>query len=148
MKKLIFYVSFLMLFTGCASTVEYVRNPALNEDNAATVIIYRPNTSYHKFNPEKPFVYIDDKLLGKLGVNSSLRVHLPKGSYKISIKQPFMFMPANESNKLELQVNEHKYYYVRYANDFSGFEGPAGAPIAVGETDLRIVDEENGKIRR
>lgn len=147
--KLPLIINALLIVSACASTNPFVEEPNLTKSNSAQLTIYRPNTSFHKLNPEKPFVYIDDKKLGKLGVGRDLQVNLPKGKYSISIKQPFMFMPFNESNRLELEITENKAYYVRYAYDFTGFEDVlTEAPIATGKADLRIVDERHGKMRK
>ena len=144
-KRMMSCIIVCLLIAGCSSKGTFQRDHSLHEDNAATIIVYRPNTYFHRADPEKPFIYINDTKLGKLGIGSNLRISVPNGKYSISVKQSLLFMPGKETNRLELVVDEHKHYYVRYSYDFSGI---TAGWIVTGEPDLKLVDEKIGKIRR
>ena len=130
----------LVLFTACTTTESHFKhNLSLNRDNSATVFIYRPYTDSPKFDPEKPFIFIDEKKLGKFGENSNIKIRLPRGSYKITIKSSFMQTPYHETDRFELNIDEHKDYYLRFGDNFTG---------NANKSHFSLVDESVGKQRK
>ena len=117
MKKLIltFIVFFYtLLFVGCMKNDVY-RVDNIDETKLVKVYIYRPYTSFHSLNPEKPFFYIDDKYIGKLGVGRELVINVLPGDHTFTVKGSLMFMPGFEHGKIQLKIEEGKEYYLRYA---------------------------------
>lgn len=136
----------IAMLTSCATNNAVIQDSTLNAENSATLVVYRPNTSFHKANPSKPSVYVDGEKLGTLGINRSLRVQLPMGSHVITVKRPFLFMPVFSAGKVSVTIDQPRTYYVRYSYDFTGFmASPGGNASATGSSSLMLVDEAMGK---
>lgn len=136
----------ITLLTSCTTDSAFIQDSVLNDENSAILVVYRPNTSFHKANPSKPSVYVDGKEIGKLGVNRSLRVRLPTGKYVISVKRSFLFMPVFNAGEVNVTFEQHRTYYVRYSYNFTGLiVAPGGNAAATGSSSLMLVDEVTGK---
>ena len=136
----------IAMLTSCTTPSAITQDLSLNDENSATLIVYRPNTTFHKANPSKPSVYVDGKELGKLGVNRSLRVRLPMGRYVITVKRPFLFMPVLSAGDVSVTIDQYKTYYVRYSYEYTGLMvAPGGNTSATGSSSLMLVDEVMGK---
>lgn len=118
-KLWILFVCFISL-VGCNISPKYDVSPDWDKLKLSKVFIYRTDVSYHSFNPEKPFFYINGKQIGKLGTGQSISTMVPAGRHVISIKEPFLFMPSYESATLEFVAEPNKEYYIRYSEDSSG----------------------------
>ena len=141
MKSILIPLILLSIFVSACTTdrSNYIKNHTLNKNNSATVIVYRPSTKLHKFNPEKPFVFIDGKKLGKLAVGDSLKVRLPIGIHEISIKRSQYFVPTFEIQKIDLNIVEQKdeqkdnrkIYYIRY----TGYSADSSGTLELANKD-------------
>ena len=113
----------LAISTGCASAPDYKAPTGISEDKLAKLTVYRSRgfLGYHKFNPEKPFFYIDDQYIGKLGTTEFVEILVTPGKHVISVKDSFLFMPLFESEKIEIECNANEKYYIRYSKDPAGY---------------------------
>jgi hypothetical protein len=122
------------------------RDPNLTNENSATVVVYRPNTSFHRLDPELPFLYVNGQQVGKLAINSAIEIRVPVGEHALSMKEPLLFMPAYESRKVALKAEPGKTYFVRYSRELAGVILAAGGVLS--KTDFDLVPEEIGRQRR
>jgi len=81
----------LLCLAGCAPKVAYVPDSTLTPENSGIITIYRTRTAYHSLNPEKPFAYVDEKQIGKLGVGAVIIVKVSPGSHRFSRREPIFF---------------------------------------------------------
>jgi len=91
-----------------------------NETKRAKLFIYRTNPAYHRFNPEKTFIYVDGNRVGKLGNGQAISTTLKAGNHIVTVKDTFFFMPFTEVGKLQFNAELNKEYYIRYDDDGHG----------------------------
>ena len=115
----------IIFFTGCASTEKYVADNTLSESNSSIVYIYRTDVAYHSLDPEKPFFFLDGKLVGKLGTGEFVRFLVTSGEHYVSSKESFLFTPNSESGNVKGEFEPGKTYYFRYSKDFANMYGTA-----------------------
>lgn len=131
-------ISILSIFCiGCSSTTQYIADTTLNENNASTVYIYRTDVSFHSLNPEKPFFFLDDKLVGKLGTGQSVRFFVAPGEHTITSKESFLFTPGSQSGDIIGEFKSGETYYFRYSKDFSSIYPTGTGFVMSGESSLR-----------
>ena len=122
---------------GCASS-PYQILPEWDKDRLATVSIYRTKTFFHSANPERPYFYIDDRKVGTLGTGMALTTKVESGKHFISVREPILFMPAFESERLEHDFETGKEYFIRYSKDFSGIALIGSSATATGSSKLSV----------
>ncbi|HAQ50828.1 MAG TPA: hypothetical protein DCR13_04695 [Gammaproteobacteria bacterium] len=120
MRKFILILLGLVI-SGCATTQKYLLPKDINSADLATLYVYRTDTYFHSLNPEKPFIYFNDRVIAKLGTGQSAVIKIPKGKHRLSVRQPTLFMPSYESNAFEHNFEAGQNYYVRYSLDFGGW---------------------------
>lgn len=86
-----------LLLTACATREPLTHDPSLNEGNASTIMVYRPNTSFRKMEMDKPFVYLDGKVLDRLSVNRQLMARVSPGEHEVVIKNRCCSCPPTMS---------------------------------------------------
>jgi len=135
-------IVFTIMLVGCSGAPKYEVLPEWNKAELATIFLYRTNVSFHSLNPEKPFFYLDGKFLSTLGTGKSVVTQVLPGKHKITVKEPFMFMPAFENGEIEFEAKSNEKYYIRYSKDFTGI-GVIGTTVATGSTTtLQFANEE------
>jgi hypothetical protein len=123
-------------------------SPAAFSHPDCSVHVYRNKTTFHALNPEKPFLFVGDTKISRLSIGESHCLRLVPGKYTISVKEPFMFMPAHTSGAVEVEVTGTTPIYVRYAKDFGGVFS-AGPVTTVGSTSrLHLVSEGQWRERQ
>jgi hypothetical protein len=140
--------AFVMLFYGCATRTPFLHEAGLTAETSATLVVYRPQTYFHALNPERPFLYIDDKEVGTLSIGGALQLNLKPGSYRLSMREPILFMPAYESRAVSLDVKAGEAYYVRYAREFGGVSVIQGSALIASSTGFDVVPAEIGMARK
>lgn len=143
MKKAV-ATSVLSLLLSACSTPSVQAPSQTTSDGRCSVYVYRTQTLFHSLNPVKPYVYVGDEQIGRLGVGESLCLRLPLGNYTISVRESVLFMPAWSSGKLDVQVTTDKTLYVRYIKDFGGVTPTPGGPIVTGNSRL-LLSEDQGR---
>jgi len=78
------------------------------------LFIYRTNPAYDRYNPEKPFIYIDDNKIGKLGNGQVISTLIKAGTHTVIAKSSFLFMPFGEVGKFKFNAETNKGYFIRY----------------------------------
>src|SRR5437773_2605580 len=124
-SKLFLIAVTVLTVASCATRVPFVQDQNLTESDSANITIYRTRTSFHSLNPERPFVYVDAKEVGKLGVGQDLNLKLTAGEHRFSIREPVLFQPAYESKSLTVTIREGVTYYLRYSKEMSGILLPS-----------------------
>jgi tetratricopeptide (TPR) repeat protein len=77
-----------LLAGACANHKPFVMEQGVDNKDTARVIIYRPDNPYHRFNPESPFLYVDDMYVGKLANKSERSINLMEGKhYRFTFKK-------------------------------------------------------------
>ncbi len=114
-----FFLLIAILISGCSSTDKYQAPSDLAESNAAIVYLYRTDVLYHSLNPERPFFYLDDKLVAKLGTGSFVTFLVSPGQHTLTSKESILFVPSSESGKIAGTFEAGKEYYFRYSKEFS-----------------------------
>lgn len=146
MRKVYYILFLLILFiSGCTSTPTYKISPKWDENKTAKIHIYRADIAFHSLNPEKPFFYIDDMYIGKLGTGHAISIDVLAGKHTITVKAPFLFMPSYEKVRIEIEAVESNEYFVRYAETFSGkyLTCPgSSAIIPTNQTSILLVNKE------
>ena len=118
LKILPLFLISLFLY-GCASTGDkYIQPKHLNDTNSAQIIIYRTDVAYHSLNPEKPFFYLDDKFIGKLGTGDYISFNVAPGEHSLSTKNSILFMPGSENGRVKGQFKSGETYYFRYSKEY------------------------------
>ena len=115
------WVLFVFMFvSGCATTSkDYIESKELNVGNSASVNIYRTDVAYHSLNPEKPFFYVDDMYIGKLGTGGIISIKLTPGEHILTSRESILFMPGGESGRVKGMFSAGEEYYFRYSKEFS-----------------------------
>jgi hypothetical protein len=127
---------------AAASRVEVI-----DQTEGCSVYVYRNKTSFHRFNPEKPYVYVGEERVGRLGVGDSICLRMPDGKYNVSIKEPIAFVPTYTSGKLDIEVLSSTPVYVRYAKDFAGVVVSGSNATVTGSSKLQMVGEKDWRDR-
>lgn len=121
-----FKTGFLLFFSGifvagCAATSNnYIEQKELNGDNSAKITIYRASNDYGSLTPEKPFFYVDEMYLGKLGSGQSITFRLSSGEHSLSAKESIAFLPTLESGRVKGPFKTGENYYFLYTKVFRG----------------------------
>lgn len=102
------------------------------------VWIYRTNTSFHALNPERPYVYVNDVQISTLGVGATFCLNLKPGKYEVAIREPILFIPANKSGELVVDVAPGGTQYIRYSREMGGVK--IYSPTAVGMGSVKNLD--------
>jgi hypothetical protein len=108
------------------------------------LIVYRPDVFFHKYNPEEPFVYVNGKKIGSLGVGETLETQIHPGRNTVMLKGSLLFMPAFKIGEIEIVAKKAQEYFVRYSYEFAYLVGTS----AVGESSLQLVDPSIGRQKR
>lgn len=137
-----------LLVTACVARTAYIPDSSLSRENSAIVTIYRPYTAYHSLNPEKPFVYIDEKEIGKLGVGEELTIKVMQGPHRFSIREPILFQPSYETRAVNLMVNPGQTYYLRYSEEMDGVIPAANGAVFTSSKGFDMVPSSIGVVRR
>jgi hypothetical protein len=132
-----------LLFTGCASTEKYVADNGLSETNSSTVYIYRTDLAYRSLDPEKPFFFLDGKLVGKLGTGEFVRFLVSSGNHSVSSKESFLFTPSSESGNVKGEFESGKTYYFRYSKDFARMSGTGAGFVMSDTSSLKPATNQN-----
>jgi len=147
LSKLIVILS-VGLIVGCASSPKYEVLPSWSAKELAEVTIYRTKTFFHSGNPERPFFYIDGKLVGKLGTGMSVTTKVESGKHIVTVREPFLFMPSYESERFEYDFKAGENYYLRYSKDFSGVSIVGGSAFATGSSMFSLSNEASYRERK
>jgi len=132
----------LIILSGCSSTSDYRAAPSWNENNSATVYLYRTDVQYHSLNPERPFFYVDDKLVAKLGTGDFVKFQVSPGEHFLSSKESIVFMPGNESGRISGMFESGKTYYFRYSKDFSSVSSTGVGFVVTDESSLTFATKQ------
>ena len=131
------------LLIGCGPKHMLVEDSTLHESNSAHLVIYRPDTYFHKYNPEEPHVYIGDRKIETLGVGERISMRLPPGEHQVIVRSSILGIPTYTVGTVRLSVETGGEYYVRYSRDLSGFRSVSGGVVyPVGRSSLRVVSPE------
>jgi hypothetical protein len=106
-----------------------------------SVYVYRNKTSFESLSFEKPFVYVGDERVGKLGTGDSICLRMADGRYIVSVKAPIAFMPAFTVGKVEVEVLAGAPVYVRYAKEFTGVVVSGANASTTGSNKVQVVTE-------
>ncbi|WP_428622316.1 DUF2846 domain-containing protein [Sedimenticola sp.] len=144
------WIIWVILFgiAGCAATTKYVVSPDWDKSKLATVYIYRTDVSFHRFNPEKPYFYIDNMEVGKLGTGEAIAIEVLPGPHVVTAKEPILFIPTYESGRLEFDAKQNEKYYVRYSKEFGGVNSTGNSPKVSDKTSIQLANEEDFGARR
>jgi hypothetical protein len=145
MIRLIFLLIFLLNIVSCASTDRYASSST--DDNSVTIHVYRTKVAFHSLNPEKPYIYLNDKVIAKLGTGQSETVRIPPGLYRLSVRQPVLFMPGRESDSFEHEFVAGETYYLRYHYGLRDASYVSGTPVFTGTSSLHLTSEKNFRNR-
>lgn len=141
MRNVLIATVFLLL-SACAAAPRYVE-PSGAAKNLAHVYIYRTNVVFHSLNPERPFFYIDDKEVAKLGTGAYVVTRVTPGKHTVSVKESIMFLPGTESGKLEMDFVANEKYYIRYSKELSGVTMVGNAAYTTGDSHLSLANRES-----
>lgn len=147
MKHTLIPIAFSLLVSACATSPTKPSNQMV-EGGRCSVHVYRTQTAFHSLNPEKPFIYVGDEQVGKVGVGDALCLRLPAGKYTLSVRESVLFMPAWSSGKLEIEVTSDSTHYVRYATNLGWVAPTPGGPVVTGSSRFSLSNEEGWRARQ
>lgn len=124
---------------GCGPTHMVVEDPALDDVNSAHLTIYRPDTFFHKYNPEEPHVQAGDTKLGTLGVGERISLRLPPGEHRISIRESILGFSAWAMETATLNVVAGEEYFVRYAYEMAALARVGDVLVPRARSSLSVV---------
>jgi len=127
--------------TSVAPSVPASKIEASEATQGCSVYVYRNKTSFESLNFEKPFVYVGDERVGKLGTGDSICLRMAEGRYTVSVKAPIAFMPAFIVGKVEVEVIAGAPVYVRYAKEFTGVVVSGANASTTGSNKVQVVTE-------
>ncbi|GAB5382088.1 MAG: hypothetical protein Alis3KO_36010 [Aliiglaciecola sp.] len=139
----IYICFFLLVLGGCATTQQFVLSEDVDQEQLATLYVYRTDVAFASLDPEKPFIYLDDKVIAKLGTGHAKLVEVPAGNYRLSVRQSFLFMPSSESDYFMFEFVAGETYYLRYHYGFSNAVFVAGNVAMTGTSDFHMTTKEN-----
>ena len=139
---------FFIFIAGCATTERYALPQDADASSLASIYLYRTNTLFHSLNPEKPYIYLDDKVIATLGTGETEFLKVPAGKYRLSVRQPLLFMPSNESDSFEAEFEAGESYYIRYALDFDEVVSYGEGAAVTGTSNFHMVDKATYDERR
>lgn len=146
-KLLIFALTLLLL--SCASTSnKYIEPNNLNDENSALVTIYRTDVSYHSLNPEKPFFYLDNNLVGKLGTGDYVSFKVSPGEHSLTSKESILFVPSKESGNVKGLFKAKEIYYFRYSKEHKNTISTGTGFFMTDSTTLQPVTESDFNERK
>lgn len=148
MKPKLILIIWVLLTAGCASTEKYEGNLNLPPSEVATINFYRTKTLFRISDPEAPFIYLDGKVAAKLRVGQSKTIQVHPGTYKLSVREPILFMPSYESGSFEYEFKAGEIYYVRYSKDFSGVYSTTNSPVVTGSSTFQLTTKENYDLKQ
>ena len=148
MRTTVAALSVATLLTACATnrpttdTAASASKIEVSEDTSGcSVYVYRNRTMFERGNPEKPFLYVGEEKIGRLGIGDSVCLKMPDGKYTISVKGSIAFMPSFTVGQVDVDVVAGAPVYVRYAKQFGGV-APAGAnTTTVGRSSVQIATQ-------
>lgn len=146
--KTIIFISLSVFITGCATTERYKLPSGVSQSDLAILHIYRTKTAFHSLNPETPYIYLDEKVIASLRTGQANSVKIPEGKYRLSVRQPILFMPAYESDSFEYNFESGKDYYIRYSMDFGGFAPTGNSVTVTGTSNFSMGTKEDYELRR
>lgn len=112
----------VLLLAGCAST----GLPPLPESGRpATLVIYQPLSS--DSDARLPFIYVDGYNLGRMGIGDVKTVAVAPGSHHVSLREPLLLWPGQESAVTDISVSAGQTGYVRFARKRVGVSASGGA---------------------
>ena len=76
-------LGYVLVLSGCGPKEQFVRSSTLTADESGTLILYRPDTFFHRWNPEEPIVYLDGERVGTLGVGETLTMEVGPGVHGV-----------------------------------------------------------------
>lgn len=141
-------IVFFILLTGCASADKFVLDSQIDSDDLVTLYVYRTDVAFHSLNPEKPYIYIGDKVIAKLGTGQFKEILIPSGDHRLSVRQPIMFMPGEESDSFEFNFEPGKTYYLRYNFGFNDATFIGGTIAMTGTSDFHLTTKDNYLARK
>lgn len=131
-----------VLLVGCSAGPTYVAPSAQDPRELATLSFYRTDVHFQRYNPEKPFFYIDGQLVTKLGTGEARSTRVTPGLHVIHVMEPFVFSPAHESGRIEHNFEAGKEYFIRYSKELDNILS-VGSHVAIsGKTTLQFANEE------
>lgn len=131
----------IMSVAGCASTGPYQVSDNWDPSQLATVVLYRTSAFYHSLNPEKPFFYIDDQRVGKLGTGMEVTTKVQAGKHVLTVREPILFMPTYVSGRIEHEFEAGQTYYIRYSLDATGLRVAGNSIYPTGSITFSIADQ-------
>ena len=160
MSRILLVLTILVL-TACASPKpkQFEERQPLQSPNAVSTIpptasencsvyVYRNKTTFHALNPEQPFLYVGEEKIGRLAIGKSHCLHLPPGTHTISVKEPILFMPSYTSGRVEVKITGTAPIYVRYGREFAGIATAGSNTIAMANSSLQLVSENQWRARQ
>ena len=136
-------ILFFILLSGCASTDKFILDSQLDSNDLVTLYVYRTDVSFHSLNPEKPYIYLGEKVIAKLGTGQFQKVTIPSGIHRLSVRQPIMFMPGTESDFFEYEFKAGNTYYLRYNYGFNDATFIGGTVAMTGTSDFHLTTKDN-----
>lgn len=144
--KQAFIICLAFFLNACSSTPLYIAAPELSQTNAATLIVYTPNTEFNRQNFIKPTLTIDGLTLTELSINTPINVLIHKGNHIISFERGIPFLPNYEAGKIEFTALANKIYYIRYSYDFDDKPvKPGEQATSSGASSFRLVTQTTGE---
>jgi hypothetical protein len=143
LKKLAYL--FLPFVVACSNQAIFEQDKTSNKENAATLIVYTPNTAFNRQNFIKPSIFIDGKKLGKVSVDETLSALITPGVHQIAFQRSFPLMPIYEAAQIKIDMQANKTYYIRYSYDFDDYVQTNDTPKSTGASSFRWVNSEKGE---
>jgi len=137
----------IFALAACTSNAPFTQNESLNENNASTLIVYTPDTSFNRQNFIYPTIFIDGHAAGKVSIKNPLQFFLEPGPHTITFQRAFVVMTNYEAGKIDIQLEQGKTYYIRYSYDFDDRVTNA-EPSASGASSFRLVPPSQGETRK
>jgi len=136
----------LLLLQACTHGPSYMPSGELNDTNAATLLIYTPNTEFNRQNFITPTITINGESLGKTSIEKPIKVLIPTGDTTLRFQRAVPIMPSYEAGNIHFKAEANTHYYVRYSYDFDDRPVKVGddAP-ASGASSFRLVDQSTAE---
>lgn len=132
----------------CASTQRYETPTGIDSAELVKIYVYRVSTGFHALNPERPYIYLDGKVIAKLRPDQATFVQAPAGVHRLSVRQPMFFMPSYESDSFEYDFQAGETYYIRYSMEFGAVVSNGSSAVATGSSQFTISNQEGYDARR
>ncbi len=139
-------IAFGMLVSGCAGKPEIVVDPALREENAGEIFVYRPSSHWGGLAIDYR-VTVDDQYIGSLKTGGYVRSFAAPGDRVITVQPHFLSFPDGKPGTATITAEAGARYYLRLSPYIDDVIITPYTGMVLGHLELHLVSYEDWEQR-